>query len=37
MLLQAAKESCNGSYAEVTTSQSQCYEDIQSMKHVRDY
>ncbi|XP_023898550.1 serine carboxypeptidase-like 18 [Quercus suber] len=32
-LYEAAKESCNGSYADVTTSQSQCYEDLQLMKH----
>ena len=35
--LQSAKESCNGSYTSVTTSQSQCYEDLRSIKHVRDY
>lgn len=32
-LYASAKESCNGSYTSVTTSQSQCYEDLRSIKH----
>ncbi|XP_062177238.1 serine carboxypeptidase-like 17 [Alnus glutinosa] len=32
-LYKAAKESCNGSYSSVTTSQAECYEDLKLIQH----
>ncbi|KAG7976579.1 hypothetical protein I3843_06G156800 [Carya illinoinensis] len=32
-LYEAAKESCNGTYVDITTSQAQCYEDLELIHH----
>lgn len=36
MLLQAAKESCNGNYVDVPASEAQCYEDLRLLQIVRN-